>query len=1461
MPQSEKQVVTQGVTTEEGLPNRDYSISIPEKANDPSLAEVEDLMNAPIPEGTLETVPEERVLDYKPTSIQSKSDVALQAQAIRQAQEFGTQDDVLRSWDEMLQKVDPKFDRARYANANTENRQKDLEEQYMNGSYANADEAVAAAQKVANEEALLDEERKNPHLAYVRAIQRDYGVNAAHIANQIKTAEMVKEIWDGMSKAEVGLEIGAMLIPGEQLFAQGQVRGNPFEAQEFLKNLVINYTRATPEDQAKMLPVIRDDLLENISSKLRVMEVLNAMAEGNPDPELMGFDNLFGALDVAAIGGTALSLATKINRFTKGLNAVKVANEVGNTERASTLAASAVTDARRGELLGLDRTEVANIASPFNMAELDPAYTKGMSHQVIKDITKFAKDAERVQADVVSSEAFVKEGLLDPLDRAVREGSFVTEWQDLDKVENVEVVSRTGNTTTFTAQKGSEQVTETLTLSLDDVGTYEATTMNMWKEHVLSPNAALRVNESLEEFVASGIRLDSAQARLLNHFRDLYAKATKEVLGPLGLKGLNPLSRRRLDQIGHVLMIGDTRGEVFNYRQLKAGVDGVKLDDKQIEGYFKLRKLMDTFWHIRNVEKRNEKMTLGYKHIHVTDDIQEVGKPFADYQAAKSSIVASQPKRIFDTKNMKDIMVEGLDLEAEYEKGNRLVRLEEASSFQTLKDARRSYALVPAESIRELPMKVIPYKQGYVPKYNKNVIALVKEFKTIDIDGKPTVINTGTHRAFDNFSDAQMMEKQLNFDAKGTGVEYRAVLDRQLEAEARLSGGEGASGGGMFTGSRKGEDLAFGWEGNKIERTGTFESISRAMSNLARFIPRNEWRMGVQQKVVNTANKILPPNRHVTHFNDILKLGDTSQERFLKKLHKQVETWMGFPSKQEQIWSSFVQGVYERLIGSGLLKSGGKTSSIVGYVRDKNPIQAARAFAFDTLLGWFNPIQTWVQAQGAAVAISQVGVHEWPKVFGLQSALAQAGWFENSQLARLVAKASGLDADEFVALHKAWIRSGLQDSVLTTADHAAAMEGRGTTMDALSRLNEKGLLFYRTGELFNRRVSFVSAYKQFVKDNPGKKLDDIAIKQILKRANDYMLNLTKANRAAWQEGILGIPTQFLQVGAKTLETLFGFNRTMTAAERMKLLSGQVFLYGAAGIPLGNLGASMLAGLMGYKDQNDVDKHMPPEVRKVLNEGFTGLATLSIFGIDIEIGKRSSLTGSVTDFVDKMLFDDEPTAKALFGAFGVGASRFWDAMRATYTFSYDAAVNRTIEDPIKTVRRFAKTASSWNNVEKALLMHNLNMMLNSRGQKVTSRDFTLMEEFAVGMGFRLSEEVQMYQQQDILRAKSAYESRMADEITNTYYEMTILRDKGELSPSLENDMLEKIAMAYQLMPTKQEKMDLRDQVERRLMQGDDLVAKTWQKWYKEFNDARDAELYDMHQLLSTYPIQQNTNVEK
>ena len=139
------------------------------------------------------------------------------------------------------------------------------------------------------------------------------------------------------------------------------------------------------------------------------------------------------------------------------------------------------------------------------------------------------------------------------------------------------------------------------------------------------------------------------------------------------------------------------------------------------------------------------------------------------------------------------------------------------------------------------------------------------------------------------------------------------------------------------------------------------------------------------------------------------------------------------------------------------------------------------------------------------------------------------------------------DIDPRVAeAYQAYRRTGLYESALNNADTSKlSVDGLGWAMSTMRKLDSVSLVFYRAGELFNRRYSFIKEFAAWRHAHPNAALDEDALIGITKEANKNMLELNAANRAYWQGGqgtnafrqVAGMATQFLQVTTKTAELL------------------------------------------------------------------------------------------------------------------------------------------------------------------------------------------------------------------------------------------------------------------------------------------------------------------------------------
>ena len=1214
---------------------------------------------------------------------------------------------------------------------------------------------------------------------------------AIRIESQLRMSMDLKKIWDDMSKLDVGLEVASFLVPLGAVVDNVDSTGSAFGAEEIVRDMVIGFKNLSTEEQVKAWPAIKDHFIEAMPN-LRAISALGAFLDPVGEEKLSDFNAWWAALDTADAALIGVGIAKRVITLGKQLNAVKVMKNLENVEDAVDVNTVAVMDetGAASTKAGIDKTTAHSNALPFNQNKIDEAYTEGMSADSVARMDKIRVSQQRTAAGIFDEAQILREDLLSPAEKVLAEEKFTKELNTLG-FDNITTIKRERSAVTmqYTVQDGDKLIVKNqkFNLTLDEkTGVFISDPVGVMKRSITSPNVMMKGDAAAVEAAA---RINSTQDKVANQLQTLQAEALEPILGKTAINTLVPKAvkgsaRQKLADLDDVLLTGDNANKVYTARELKAGVNGVPLDDKQIEAYYNMRGLFDNLFQIRNAETRNKFIQKGMQQIE-TSQGKRIGKPYRTLQAAQGSINTHLPVSVWDEGSNRLLFAKDLKLAEKYDKGFNLVRLEDAP-LEIGKGNPHDFILVRNASKSELPEQVLRFKEGYVPRVNKNAYWFVKEQKSSILNGRVNAnANFKTVRYFDNEQEARAFEQQLK--TENPELSYRTLEDREAEKQAFGSTGLGA-GGGLYTGARSSEPLRFGKDGLPGERIGAYESLSQNINSVSKFSSQNEWRMGMEQKWLNTVKEAgLDASQGFRHTD----IPDTRVGRHLEQMREQIKDWMGVPSKGERQWDVTVQEMAEWAQNSGFKKTG----AAIHKLDHVDPISAARAGAFHSLLGWFNPSQLWVQAQGAAVSVSIATTRRDP-LGGLiaiknQFALQMASLTESPGALAKIAKNAGLKTDELVEMRQLWKKSGQEDSVLSTADHRASLAGHGLAMEALSRASDKGLFFYRHGELMNRRIAFSTALREFKLANKGKKVSDDELKTILARSNDFQLNLMRANRAAFQKGLVSLPTQFLQVQAKMTESILGLNGKFTSGERAKMLLGQLALYGTAGIPLGDFAIKSIASGFGAT-QKDIED-LSPLARKTMNEGFWGMIALSAFEADVDLGKRGSTASGIEDFTFDLLFSDKKISEALLGAFGQVPHRFFQAYGKIKPM-FIGADNETVwpskEQFASAVWEVGKITSTLSNADKAFMMANWNLILDRNNMVISDDPQSAGTIFGQALGFQASVAGRVRDLQTVNREQSEYRKKIANMITNNMWTYSKIATAADLTDAKRAELIQR-----------------------------------------------------------------------
>ena len=341
----------------------------------------------------------------------------------------------------------------------------------------------------------------------------------------------------------------------------------------------------------------------------------------------------------------------------------------------------------------------------------------------------------------------------------------------------------------------------------------------------------------------------------------------------------------------------------------------------------------------------------------------------------------------------------------------------------------------------------------------------------------------------------------------------------------------------------------------------------------------------------------------------------THQKRFMNiKTHKQTV---------REMWTRN----FAEYISNG--KSGAR-DKIAGGIMDSmsaNPVQAFRGWVFDSYLGFFDPGQLLVQTQTAMAATS---IHP---VFGARaSAFAPIlmRTLQNGQsnvidsVAKNLRAVHGFEPSEFKTMLKAldesnWMKVNGDQLMLDQFTNAVGSSAIAKNFEGFRKAG-RGLFYL--AERYNRAVAWQIAWKDTRKQFPELMMDDKQfIGKVMQRTNDLSMNMTTASKAAWQSGVMSIPTQFMSYQARLLENMlpkmFGGNPRFSGMQKFRLATGQLFLYGAAGIPSGDFVFNY------FKEQYEgaTGKPMTEETYRMATKGFWDTLLYNSIGANTDFASR------------------------------------------------------------------------------------------------------------------------------------------------------------------------------------------------------------------------------------------------
>lgn len=978
----------------------------------------------------------------------------------------------------------------------------------------------------------------------------------------------------------------------------------------------------------------------------------------------------FDVADIAAMGGVAVKAVAKTAKAGETLNVAKKLKNENIVKDASDIAKA---DAEAGTAIGAAPADLADASNPMVHGDIAELYN-GAPDDVAAELVKETEMREARFTELEKNR--LKFGILDKddVDRIIIQteekirqdhklmGDVKVERSDngfnITYNELVEDVDALGNPL---AKPRVRQQNVKATFTVDDIDESIKLADDEYSSQflLLDPNA--RMSGRLRTWFVSNVeQLSREQNKVIGALKGAMEDS---------FKGLNKRSAMNVDR---VLQIGSKEGREFDYDALvKQGVgpEGIKLKPKEAKAYIGMRHVVSKMYDIENARLVDEYLANGVKLAELPDGSTLAAKSWDSAEGAYNGF-----RRMDASSRHIAILDDGLEVTAGkgvlpldkvddltkemvedwYNKGFKLIRNYSDSSLIKAGDSSYQWALVRAHKVNSAEGKrLINRIPGYMPRSRSNSFFFIKQKKTTSVAGsKKGIPITSTVAWSDNVGDAEKHAKMLNDRILAENPEmdprdlpYEVVFDREMTSFERNHEVMRTRGGGMFTGARKEgeieEVLPFVGEDGYFRYENSFETMQRYINHVGRQMPISLYRLGAERRLLSIAKGMGVESKNL---QSVLKdaekrFGNKAHKDYktLKDIHDQVMYLNMIPSDDEVQWGQRLQNLGKMLeTDNPALKQLSKPFVRMAYngaSRNFDPGAFLRRITFTHMLGGYNPAQLLVQASGAFAAFAVNPVHfgkSLPKMVGWHSLDLVAGDPIAQRKVIEHMRKSGLAdyADEY----DIWVKSGFRESVIdSNADFATLFGSKPYDAGVLQRALANNDLFFRMGELTVSRAS-VSTAIEWYKGTKGLKKIDLndqeALNAIFKRAEQYRLNMSNANKSDLNKGMKAVPLQFQQVISKYYEKVlpkgFGGTDEFTWAEKARLFSFPAAAFGTVGFPFGDAILNQFADLTGL----DLEEFSPQDVQRI-RTGLFGWAMGEGLGVNIDFSTRMSLGSDFT----------------------------------------------------------------------------------------------------------------------------------------------------------------------------------------------------------------------------------------
>lgn len=468
-----------------------------------------------------------------------------------------------------------------------------------------------------------------------------------------------------------------------------------------------------------------------------------------------------------------------------------------------------------------------------------------------------------------------------------------------------------------------------------------------------------------------------------------------------------------------------------------------------------------------------------------------------------------------------------------------------------------------------------------------------------------------------------------------------------------------------------------------------------------------------------------------------------------------------------------LEWVTQKLADSIYTRQGDKALDIVAphlLHREKDPVKFVKGFAFHTKLGFFNPKQLFMQAQGVTHIAGIEGIGNANKAFGA-GMLQMARGFTDSKniLAHLddMTTPLGWNKEHFIEATQGLMKSGFGNVGREVALQAGFASPR-LVDSTYGKFLDAGTFFFNKGEQTVRTTAWNAAYLRWRGANPKAAFDDKAIKEVLARADLLTVNMSHASNSSWNYGWKSVPTQFFSYRTRMMEQFLG--KQLTREEKARLFLTNSALYGipaAATVPLALYPVASEVRQWMQRNQINPDDNT---ITKFLNDGVISNIMQAINGGEDTNIEDVYGPGAITQFHD--LFTSEKSWAEVMG--GVSGTVFGDLYKNSAPLV--SSVWDTLTDTAKPGNKvttqdvvdFAQSVSTLGQATKAIYAANYGKFYAKNQGTLVNVDSGVVGATLYGLlGISPQAIHNMYDTLDNLQAREEIAKRAEKEATKYY----------------------------------------------------------------------------------------------